>query len=805
MNLHKTLLLLVILSFSSLTKSQYVLLGDNAPFANVNDGDFSKEWGYWRQAKQSPCWQTKIIDGKEPMGLHYGSMFSMNAIGIAESILLDNNSEYQNPQAGDKIHWSFGADLEYVCNGSISLSLVFGQHERILAEKVKLIGSDRTIEHFSGTYTLNEEDVKEGFPFVRASFYSERDVKVYLHYVNISVEEKGAIHPELAATASDNSIALKWNDDVHYEASEYHIYRMRNAKEGYLKIGSTCTKAYADKSIFNGVNYTYLVTRNDKHKEYASNAINIRLVDKDAPLPPTNINSEVFDTEINLTWSKSINKDVEYYSLERQKPNGEYEEIANNIRSTKLMDFTPYKEMDNYYRIFAYDYSGNKSKPSEIVKARVKAIRGASFSDLILPIPIHNNLRSDIWGADNVIPRDMDNGIEHKDWTYWGGRPVEDKDNKYHMLVTRWPANAMKGHWEWPHSTVAHVVADIPTGPYKVKKELAYSNYEGLGHNPDIVLLNDGTYLLYSLINWQPTLFTSKTMNGPWKELGTMEIDLSTANPDDKREYQYSRNLSGVQLEDGSFLFVSKFGCMLHSKENPLGPYKVLTETINQNTSIPQRYRKSNYEDPVMWKDDIQYHLIINAFLDYRAIYLRSEDGINWKFEPGTAYTPGVTMYEDGTRTKWYKLERPHVLQDNYGRATHLSLAAIDVPKADDLAGDKHNSKNIIIPLTKHKRIHLLNKQTVDNTTKTISIKIISEEGFNAQKDIDIKSLKIGASELVNFGKGYTVSKTKKSGNDLIIEFKGEDNGLSETNFALKLIGKTKTKELIVAYCKRSK
>ena len=93
-----------------------------------------------------------------------------------------------------------------------------------------------------------------------------------------------------------------------------------------------------------------------------------------------------------------------------------------------------------------------------------------------------------------------DNGIEDSEWSYWGGRPVEDKDGKYHMIVTRWPANALKGHWDWPNSTVAYTVSDKPTGPYRVKRDLAYTYHDGLGHNPDIILLNDGTYMFYSLI-----------------------------------------------------------------------------------------------------------------------------------------------------------------------------------------------------------------------------------------------------------------------------------------------------------------
>ena len=238
---------------------------------------------------------------------------------------------------------------------------------------------------------------------------------------------------------------------------------------------------------------------------------------------------------------------------------------------------------------------------------------------------------------------------------------------------------------------------------------------------------------------------------------------------------------SAFRLDDGSMLFVTKFGRMIKSESGLLGPYKVLTDTVNQNSSIPSRYRQSNYEDPVMWKDDVQYHQIINAFLDYRAIYLRSGDGINWKFDTGLAYTPQSTRYENGHETKWYKLERPHVIQDQHKRATHLSLAVIDTVKRQDFANDAHSAKNIIIPLTKHKRLTLLSPLT----------------------DINLDSLRYGASEAVNFGRGSRLLNTEIHKEGLVLSFSGSDSELSANNFASKLLGKTHSGELVVGFTKR--
>lgn len=795
-------LLFLVIGFKS--NAQIVLLGENLPHGNVNDGDFSLVWDYWRNASQSPFWKTKTIKGKESMGLHYGTLFSSNAMGVAESKVLNTNPEYQNPKAGDTIHWRFGADLEYHSKGTISLSLVFGEHEHPLAEKIKLKGQDNTVEHFSGTYIISNEDSASGLPFVRATFYSEQDVKVYLHYVNISVATNTNKGPQnFKGAPSENGILLNWTDAKVKKEDTFNIYRMSDKKKGYKLIGLSKTFEFSDSNIINGITYSYLITRLDETESAPSKAISISRKDKTPPQAPLNIESTVFDTEVKISWQKNPEKDISHYSVYRgNSDETDMKMITNNISKTWFEDLRPDKEILHSYTVYAYDYSGNKSEASDIVKAQVKTVYGASFKDLILPMPIHKNLRSNIWGADNVIPRDADNGIEDSKWSYWGGRPIKDKDDKFHMLVVRWPENGLKGHWEWPNSTVVHSVSDAPTGPYIATNDKVYAFENGLGHNADVTQLNDGRYLLYSLIKWEPTLFTSNSMNGPWKREGIMTIEYDAEKLGDDREYQVQRNLSGLQLEDGSMLFVSKFGRMIKSESGLLGPYKVLTDVIQKNQTIPERYRKSNYEDPVMWKDDVQFHCLINAFLDKRAIYLRSADGINWKFDPGIAYDTHITSYEDGTKTHWYKLERPHVIQDAYGRATHLSLAALDVPKKDDFSNDNHNSKNIIIPLTVHKRFEILNKKPLNQNTKIIKILIHSEDGFNAQTDIDLASLQLGASEEVNYGKGCKVITSRKKGKDLIIEFEGNYHGITNKNFACKLLGKTISGHLIVGFSK---
>jgi hypothetical protein len=209
-----------------------------------------------------------------------------------------------------------------------------------------------------------------------------------------------------------------------------------------------------------------------------------------------------------------------------------------------------------------------------------------------------------------------------------------------------------------------------------------------------------------------------------------------------------------------------------------------------------------NFEDPVVWRTPIQYHMIVNDWRGRIAYYLRSKDGINWKVEPGEAYMPGIAKYEDRTVVDWFKYERIKVLQDKHGRAIQAHFAVIDVLKNQDRGGDIHSSKHICIPLTVGRLLAILDKEQITAETKTIRVKIAAEDGFNPHTDIDMDSLRFGASEEVNFGRGSKVIKTKRSGDDLIVTFDGTGNGITEDNFAAKLLGKNSSGKLLYGYAR---
>lgn len=405
-------------------------------------------------------------------------------------------------------------------------------------------------------------------------------------------------------------------------------------------------------------------------------------------------------------------------------------------------------------------------------------VKGARFMDRFLPMK-GNVLSSDTWGADCVLPRYVDNGIEDGIWSYWGGNIRKGEDGKYHLFVCGWLECSPKGHMEWPNSYVFHTVSDNLTGPFKPVRII------GKGHNPEMFRAKDGRYVVYVIDG----RYVSDDLNGKW-EYGKFDF-----NARDRRIIEGLSNLSFAQREDSFYVMVCRGGGIWVSRDG-LSEYNQLTDK-RVYPDVDGRF-----EDPVIWRDHIQYHLIVNDWLGRIAFYLRSKDGVNWVVDPGEAYMPGVAVHADGQVEDWFKYERLKVYQDKFGRAIQANFAVIDTLKNEDKPFDHHSSKNISIPLNPGLLLTILDEKPITSGTKTIRVKIQAEEGFNPQKDIDVNSLRFGASEEVNYGRGCQVLTTENAGKDLIVTFNGKGNGITKDEFAPKLIGKYKDGRMLYGYAR---
>lgn len=407
-----------------------------------------------------------------------------------------------------------------------------------------------------------------------------------------------------------------------------------------------------------------------------------------------------------------------------------------------------------------------------------KLVEGARFMDRIQAMPDGRKAK-DVWGTAEVAGRFVDNGIESADTSFWGGNILKSEDGLYHMFVCGWPESSPKGHMFWPNSTVYHAVSKHLHGPYALRGEV------GKGHNPEAFRLDDGRTVIYVIDGY----YISDSFDGPW-EYRHFEFDTR-----DRRIIEGLSNLTFTRRDDGSRLMVCRGGGVWISRDG-LAPYRQITE---QRIYPPV---DGEFEDPVVWRDSLQYHLIVNDWLGRIAYYLRSLDGVHWVTEQGEAYMPGVSKHHDGYIEQWFKYERPKVYQDRYGRVEQINFAVIDTIKWEDLPDDRHSSKNICLPVNKGLRMEVLNTEPIDEKTTSIKLLIRGEKGFNPKRDLDLESLRLGSYTVVNFGGGCRATGIERHGRDAVVTFDAHGSGIDDKEFAPKLIGRDRKGRMVFGYAR---
>ena len=206
-------------------------------------------------------------------------------------------------------------------------------------------------------------------------------------------------------------------------------------------------------------------------------------------------------------------------------------------------------------------------------------------------------------------------------------------------------------------------------------------------------------------------------------------------------------------------------------------------------------------EDPVIWRDHLQYHMIVNDWRARYAYYYRSLDGLHWTKEAGKAYTgqDPFARHANGDVEKWHKYERPRVYQDEHGRAIRMNFAVIDCVKQSDLGSDTHSSKNINMPLTKQL---LLEVQTINSNSTSATVLVKAEDGFDPKTDLNFLSLKFGSHDKVNYGNGFSYSSHAESDDDVVITFTGSAGSINSGEWAPKMLGEMTDETIAFGYAK---
>jgi hypothetical protein len=204
-------------------------------------------------------------------------------------------------------------------------------------------------------------------------------------------------------------------------------------------------------------------------------------------------------------------------------------------------------------------------------------------------------------------------------------------------------------------------------------------------------MLPDNTWTVIVSDTRPGDIFTSSSIDGPWTFKGSISVNANGLDSSGT-----TKNLSLMILPDKSYLMATRFGTMMTTPSNLLGPWTVQAAKV---FITPAGYPSGSREDPVIWCSGGQYHMVYNYYDLRKARHMVSPDGIkNWK-DLGIAYDPTTDFirYTDGTVNHWYKLERAAVFMEN-GHVSAFTFAAIDVDKAKELGNDTHGSKVVVVP-----------------------------------------------------------------------------------------------------------
>ena len=287
------------------------------------------------------------------------------------------------------------------------------------------------------------------------------------------------------------------------------------------------------------------------------------------------------------------------------------------------------------------------------------------------------------------------------DWYTWCPSVIEE-GGKYHMFYSRWKKS--DGFLGWlRYCEVAYAVADKPEGPYKYVKTALKGRGVKSGawdaitaHNPKIKKFGDKYYLYYISTNgitdedqlrkansyghkdWKIIRENQRTgvavadsLMGPWKRFDkplvepTFPFAVLTVNPaiTEGADGKYHLVIKGDK--PGSRQRIQSIA----TSDSPTGPFKFLPKPIKDDIDT---------EDCSIWYNKTQqsYYTIFHAH-KYIGL-ITSKDAKSWdKATPYKIHPDKHLYFEDGSKVWIPRLERPFVLTNSKGEATHLFLGAL--------------------------------------------------------------------------------------------------------------------------------
>lgn len=319
------------------------------------------------------------------------------------------------------------------------------------------------------------------------------------------------------------------------------------------------------------------------------------------------------------------------------------------------------------------------------------------------------------------LPAPVGGGFSMEGYWVWCSSVVKAEDGRYHMFASRWP-KTLPFHPGWGvASEIVRAVSETPEGPYRYEETVMTARsaafWDGRSvHNP-VIQKCGNRYLLFYMgttfpfpdvrpedglnhnspvwlaarANKRIGLAVADSIYGPWKRPDRPTFDVDPAGFDN---FLVS-NPAPCLNPDGSCLLIYK----ARAYKTPL--YDCTGNEMFGDMSLGVAYaahydrpfiRLSSkplfadggvLEDPFVWRTDTGYAMLAKDWKGTytgdagSAIYASSSDGLNWTVENTPAFSRAI-RWDDGTVRTMGNLDRPFLLFDENGNATHLFAATND-------------------------------------------------------------------------------------------------------------------------------
>lgn len=160
-------------------------------------------------------------------------------------------------------------------------------------------------------------------------------------------------------------INLNWAASPSPDVTSYNLYKVTEAQDTSVVNHARGNRFASDDEVVAGNDYLYFTTAVDSagNESEPTPAEEIMMKDDSPPASIRNLQAIEMDDGVNLRWEASSSEDVVGYFVERASlRNGQYETLHDEpLDDVNWIDENG--ETGKWYRVYAVDTSGNKSRP----------------------------------------------------------------------------------------------------------------------------------------------------------------------------------------------------------------------------------------------------------------------------------------------------------------------------------------------------------------------------------------------------------------------------------------------------------